>query len=97
MATLREWVSRLWGSLRRSRQHAELEEKLRLHLDMAGEHERRQANSSEDAGRAAVIRCGGIAQSMEALRDQRRLPWLDSDAITPNGALAMGAGEVGIR
>ena len=30
----------------------------------------------EDARRAAVIRFGGIAQGMEAVRDQRGLPWL---------------------
>ncbi|MGH9373378.1 MAG: ABC transporter permease, partial [Vicinamibacterales bacterium] len=77
MATLREWVTRLWGSLRPSRQDAELEEELRLHLEMAAEHERRQATSTEDAGRAAIIQSGGIAQSMEALRDQRGLPWLE--------------------
>ncbi len=28
-------------------------------------------------GRAAVIRVGAVAQTMEALRDQRGLPWLD--------------------
>ena len=77
MATLREWVIRLWGTLRPSRRDAELEEELRLHLDMAAEHERRSANSREDAGRAAVIRFGGIAQGMEAVRDQRGLPWLN--------------------
>ena len=35
-----------------------------------------RANSREDARRAAVIRIGGIAQGMEAVRDQRGLPWL---------------------
>jgi hypothetical protein len=77
MATLREWVARLWGALSPSRQDADLEEELRLHLEMAAEHERRGAQSTGDAGRAAVIRYGGIAQSMEALRDQRGLPWID--------------------
>jgi hypothetical protein len=50
---------------------------LRLHLDLATEHERRRAISTEDARRAAMIESGGISQSMEALRDQRGLPWLD--------------------
>src|SRR2546426_7986985 len=77
MATRREWVIRLWGTLRPRRRDAELEDDLRLHLEMAAEHERRRADSTEDAKRAAVIRIGSIAQSMEALRDQRGLPWLD--------------------
>jgi predicted permease len=77
MATLREWVIRLWGTLRQSRRDAELEEELRLHLEMAAEHERRRGKSTEDAGRAAVIRFGGIAEGMEAVRDQRGLTWLN--------------------
>ena len=77
MATLREWVTRLWGTLRPSRRDAELEAELRLHVELATEDERRRANSSEDARRAAAIRSGGMAQAMEAVRDQRGLPWLD--------------------
>jgi predicted permease len=80
MATLREWVARLWGTLRPSRRDAELEAELRLHLELAAEGERRRANGSEDAGRAAAIRSGGMAQAMEAVRDQRGLPWLDDVA-----------------
>ena len=76
-AQLREWVSRLWGTLRPSRRDADLEEELRLHLEMATEHERRRANATEDAGRAAAIRLGGVAQGMEAVRDQRGVPWLN--------------------
>jgi predicted permease len=77
MPTLREWVIRLCETLRPSRRDAELEEELRLHLEMAAEHERRRASSAEDARRAAVIRFGGVAQGMEAVRDQQGLPWLN--------------------
>ena len=31
MASLREWISRLWGTLRPSRGDRELEQELRLH------------------------------------------------------------------
>src|SRR4051812_10942649 len=77
MAALREWVMRIWGTLRSSPRDAELEEELRLHLELAAEDERRRASSSEDPGRAAAIRSGGMAQAMEAVRDQRGLPWLE--------------------
>ena len=77
MAALREWIIRLWGTLRPGRRDAELEAELRLHVELATEDERRRAHSSEDAGRAASIRSGGMAQAMEAVRDQRGLPWLD--------------------
>jgi predicted permease len=76
MATLREWVMRLWGTLRPRRRDAELEAELRLHLELAAEDERRRGNGSEDAGRTAAIRSGGLAQAMEAMREQRGLPWL---------------------
>jgi len=77
LATLREWLMRLWGTLSPSRRDAELEAELRLHVELAAEDERRRANGSQDAGRAAVIRSGGMAQAMDAVRDQRGLPWLD--------------------
>lgn len=78
MARLREWVIRVRGTLRPSRRDAELEEELRLHLELAAEDEGRRANAAGHAKRAAVVRSGGLAQAMEALRDQRGLPWLDS-------------------
>ena len=76
MATIREWIVRLWGTLRPSRRDTELEEELRLHLDLAAEDERRRANSGQGARRAAAIQSGGLSQAMEAVRDQRGLPWL---------------------
>src|SRR5919106_3480667 len=77
MEILREWLARLWGTLRPSRRDTELEEELRLHLEMAAEDERRRVDSVEGARRAAVIRFGGMTQSMEAVRDQYSLPWLN--------------------
>ncbi len=74
MATLREWFSRLFPS----RRDADVEEELRLHLELAAEEEKRRAVSPQDAPRAAVLQVGGLAQSMEAVRDQRGLPWLDA-------------------
>ena len=77
LAALREWVIRLWGTVRPRRQDAELEQELRSHLDLAAEDQRRRACSGEGAGRAAVVRLGAVAPTMEALRDQRGLPWLE--------------------
>ena len=77
MGNLREWISCLWGTLCPSRKDRELEEELRLHLELAAEDRRRRGDAPESAVRAARIRAGGTAQAMEALRDQRGLPWLD--------------------
>jgi len=73
MTSLREWIVRLWGTLWPGRRDADLEEELRVHLEMAAPHE---AANEPDGRRAAVARHGAIAPSMEALRDQRGLPRL---------------------
>src|SRR2546423_5692251 len=62
MVKLREWVLRLLGALGRRRDDADLEEELCSHMELA--------NGGSKSAR-------GIAQAMDALRDQRGLPWLD--------------------
>src|SRR5262249_34619464 len=76
MATLREWMRRLWGTLRRNRREVEMEEELRSHLELAADEMRRRG-AKEDAIRMARLQVGGVAQAMEAMRDQRGLPWLE--------------------
>src|SRR6266851_2417766 len=77
MANLREWVRRLWGTLRPQRDDRDLEQELRLHVELAAEEALRSGHAPEQARQAARIRIAGAAQAMEALRDQRGLPWLD--------------------
>jgi macrolide transport system ATP-binding/permease protein len=77
MATLREWIGRLWGTLWRTRADRDLEEELQLHLELAAEDARRRGDSPERAARAARLRAGNIQHALEALRDQRGLPWLE--------------------
>ena len=73
----REWVVRFLGSLRPRRDDADLEEELRLHLELAAEDASRQSNERADARRTAVLSHGSITQAVDALRDQRGLPWID--------------------
>jgi macrolide transport system ATP-binding/permease protein len=75
--TLREWVNRVWGTFRGHRADRDLEEELRLHLELAVDDARRRGEPRESAARAARLRAGGVAQAMEAQRDQRGLPWLE--------------------
>jgi len=77
MRTLREWVLRLWGTLTGRRRDRELEEELRLHLELAAEEAQRRGLSPDAAVRATAIASGGHVQAIEALRDQRGVPWLD--------------------
>lgn len=78
--TLREWMLRLVNTLRPRGRDDELEQELRLHVDLAAEEARRRGASGAEAERLARARLGGTAQAVEALRDQRGLPWL-ADAI----------------
>ncbi len=77
MATLREWLRRLWGAFRRNPSDRDLERELAHHLQSAEADLRRRGHSPREAARQARVRFGGSAQAIEALRDQRGLPWLD--------------------
>lgn len=76
LPTVREWTTRLWGTFRGRRHDRDLEEELRLHMELATQDAQRRGRSLEEGMRDAAIRAGGMAQAMEALRDQRGLPWL---------------------
>ena len=76
MRGLLEWARRLWGTLRRSRPDTDIEEELKLHLELA--RESRQAHASAEAARAMRVQIGGVTQAMDAMRDQRGLPWLEA-------------------
>jgi predicted permease len=87
MAALREWLLRLWGTLRRNPCDREMEEELRSHLEIAADEIRQRGGSPEDALREARLRFGGSAQAMEAMRDRRGFPWLDDLARDARYAL----------
>jgi predicted permease len=78
LTAIREWMVRIGGSLRPGRRDADLEEELRLHLDMAVEDGRRRTGSAADGRRAAAVSAGGVAQAMDMLREQQGLPLLDT-------------------
>ena len=48
-----------------------------FHLELAEEELRGEGHSRAEAARLARVRLGGVPQALEALRDQRGLPWLD--------------------
>src|SRR5262245_10064230 len=73
--TVTAWPLPRRDTLWPSRSDRELERELRAHLDLAAEAARLPEGTAGD--RTAMIQFGGVAQAMEALRDQRGLPWLE--------------------
>ena len=78
MQVLREWLQRLRATIYRSRTDRDLAEELELHMQLASEEEERRGHSRSDARREARIQWGGASQAMEALRDQRGVPWISA-------------------
>ncbi|HKQ88498.1 MAG TPA: ABC transporter permease [Candidatus Acidoferrales bacterium] len=78
MSRMREWIRRAEGMFRKGRREAELEEELAAHLEMLVEQNAERGMTPEEARRVARIALGGGEQIMEAVREQRGLPWLDS-------------------
>jgi len=77
MRILREWIHRLRGTLLPRRRDSDLEQELRLHLELGAEDARRRGLNATDSVRAARLKAGGTSQAMDALRDQRGVTWLD--------------------
>ena len=65
LTAVREWLTRLWWTFRPRRRDDDLEQELRLHAEMAAR------------GRDKGTRRHPLVHTMDAIRDQRGVPWLD--------------------
>ena len=78
LRTLREWTRRVWGALSGRRTDVDLERELEGHIAFAEDEFRRRGHAPGEAARLARVNAGGLAQAVEAVRDQRGLPLLSS-------------------
>ena len=78
LSSFREWTRRVWGALSGRRTDEDLQRELAGHLALAEDELRRQGHAPSDAARLARAAAGGRLQALEALREQRGLPWLAS-------------------
>lgn len=74
---LREWITRLVSTIRPGRSDADLHEELRLHAAMAAEAPTARSGGPAAGGAPASVRTPGVAHAMDAIRDQRGVPWVD--------------------
>jgi hypothetical protein len=79
MAFLCEWLRRVWGSLYGGRSDRDLEQEPRFHVESVADEARRRDDGAGagDRIRQSRLHGGGIAQSIELMRDQQGWPWLD--------------------
>ena len=77
MSAVGQWLRRLWASVRKHPEDADMEAELRLHVDLIAAELRRRGRSPAAAAREARLQAGGVAQAMDRRRDQRGLPWLE--------------------
>jgi predicted permease len=75
---LRTFVQRLAALFRRRRLEDDLDEELRSHLEMAIELNVRKGMPAAEARREALRSFGGVEQTKEMCRDQRRLPMIET-------------------
>ena len=78
MSKLREIAFRIRGLFARDRLDQDLDDELRAHLEMLVEENLRRGMTIEEARRAARRSFGGVTQTIEAYRDQRGIPMLET-------------------
>jgi predicted permease len=74
---LRESLARLRATVQPGRDDEDLQAELRSHLELAAEAEAGRGADPDAAARSAVLHAGAVPPALEAVRDQRGLPWLD--------------------
>jgi hypothetical protein len=78
VSRLREWTRQVWGAVSGRRTDSDLQRELAAHLAVAEDELGRPGHSPRNAARLARATAGGGTQALEALREQRGLPWLAS-------------------
>jgi putative ABC transport system permease protein len=76
VALVREWASRMGGVFHTSRADADLQDELQFHIELA-EADAMRGEVTGAAARTARMRAGNVTHALEAMRDQRSLPWAD--------------------
>ncbi|HJR66936.1 MAG TPA: ABC transporter permease [Gemmatimonadaceae bacterium] len=78
MRYLRAALARTAGFFGRDRGDDDLRDEMQAHLEMEIAENIRRGMPADAARRQALLAAGGLTQAVEAVRDQRGLPWLES-------------------
>src|SRR5215813_14893707 len=75
---MRAWLSRFFGFFGRNQHDRDLADELNTHLDAHIADNVRAGLAFDDARRDALLKLGGLAQAVEACRDRRSLPFVET-------------------
>lgn len=76
------WLRSTWRALAQSRRlNANMQDEMRLHIDLEAERLEREGLSRDEARRQAHVNFGGIEKYKEQARDTRALPWIDAISL----------------
>jgi len=89
MDFLRTLIARLTALFRRRTLDADLDEELRVHIDLAIAENLKRGMSPEAAKTQALRSFGGLTQTRERYRVERGLPWLETLAQDLRFAIRM--------
>jgi putative ABC transport system permease protein len=78
MRQVRAALARIAGVFAGPRADDELRDELEAHLDMETAENIRRGMHPDQARRQALLASGGLTQAVEAVRDQRGLPWIET-------------------
>ena len=87
MRHLRAALARIAGMFGRHREDQDLREELQAHLEMETAENIRRGMDPDEARREALLASGGLTQAVEAVRDQRGMPWIEGIAADIRYAL----------
>jgi len=87
MRRVRALLARIAGIFTRHRADDDLRDELQAHLDMEIAENIRRGMDPVAARRQALLASGGLTQAVEAVRDQRGLPWIEHVAADVRYAL----------
>ena len=87
MRYLRAALARIAGMFTGHRADDDLRDELEAHLEMETAENIRRGMDPDEARRQALLASGGLTQAVEAVRDQRGLPWIESIAADIRYAL----------
>jgi len=80
MPGIERMFHRLRALFRRGELEREMDEEIRLHVEMEAAELARNGLSPDEAGRQALVAFGGVERAKEEARDTRGFPWLEDVA-----------------